>query len=167
VRGIEPKHVVCRLSQRGFSMIELTMVLVIAGITAGFALPVVQQTVYRYQLKGAVASATWAIQSTRFQALMQGYSYQVTFSQGSTSSSPTYQIANKTTGASSYSNVGTSIPISGKAVALGATTVFQFQPNGTVATSPTSAAPYTFTIAYQGTTETVTVSNYGNIDVTP
>jgi type II secretory pathway pseudopilin PulG len=148
-------------------MIELCMVLLISGITAAFALPVVQTTVYKYQLKGAVASATWAIQSTRFQALMQGYPYQVTFTTGATGTSPTVQVANEPTGTTSYANVGTSIPLSGRPVVLGANTVFQFQPNGTVVTNPSSAAPYTFTIAYQGTTETVTVSTYGNIDVTP
>ena len=156
-----------RKFQRGFTMVELAMVLLIAAITAGFALPIVQTTVNKYDLKGAVANATWAIQSTRFQALMMGYPYQVTFSQSSTSTAPTYQIANEATGTTSYSNVGSSVPMSGKPVALGATTVFQFQPNGTVVTSPTSSAPYTFTIAYQGTTETITVSNYGNIDVSP
>ena len=88
-------------------------------------------------------------------------------SQSSGSVSPNYQIANEPTGTSSYSNVGTTVPMSGKPVALGATTVFQFQPNGTVATSPASSAPYTFTLSYQGVTETVTVSNYGNIDVNP
>ena len=148
-------------------MIELVMVLVVAGITAAFALPVVQQTVYKYQLKGAVASVTWAIQSTRFQALMQGYPYQVTFTTGSSGSSPTFQVANEPTGTSSYANVGSSIPLSGKPVVLSATTVFQFQPNGTVATSPVTAAPYTFTLAYQGTTETITVSTYGNVNVSP
>lgn len=156
-----------RRSESGTTMIELAMVLVIAGITAGFALPIVQTTVSKYQLKGAVANATWAIQSTRFQALMEGYPYQVTFTQSSTSVSPNYQIANEVTGTTSYTNVGSAVPLSGKPVALGATTVFQFQPNGTVATSPASSAPYTFTIAYQGTTETITVSNYGNIDVAP
>ena len=156
-----------RRASRGFTLVELTMVLLISGITAAFALPIVQTTVNKYQLKGATASATWAIQSTRFQALMEGYPYQVTLSGGTGGVNPTYQIANKTVGASSYTNVGTSVPLSGRPVVLGATTVLQFQPNGTVATSPVTSAPYTFTIAYSGTTETVTVSNYGNVDVSP
>lgn len=156
-----------RRESRGFSMVELAVVLLIAGITAAFALPIVQTTVNRYQLKGATSTATWAIQSARFQALMEGYPYQVTLSGGSGGVNPTYQIANETVGASSYSNVGSAVPLSGKPVVLGATTVFQFQPNGTVTTSPASTAPYSFTISYQGTTETISVSTYGNIDVTP
>jgi type II secretory pathway pseudopilin PulG len=151
----------------GFTLVELTMVMLIAMITAGFALPIVQTTVDKYRLKAATSTATWAIQSTRFQALMEGYPYQVSFTGGAGGVNPTYQIANKTVGAATYSNVGASIPLSGKPVVLGATTTFQFQPNGTVATSPASTPPYTFTITYSGITETITVSNYGNVDVTP
>ena len=154
-------------ASRGVTMVELAMVVLISMITAAVALPIVQTTVNKYQLKGATASATWAIQSTRFQALMQGYSYQVTLSGGTGGVNPTYQIASKPLGATSYSNIGSSIPLSGKPVVLGATTVFQFQPNGTVATSPVTSSPFTFTIAYSGTTETITVSNYGNVNVTP
>lgn len=154
-------------ASRGFSMVEMAMVLLISMITAAFALPVVQTTVSKYRLRSATSSATWAIQSTRFQSLMEGYSYQVTFSGGTGGLNPTYQIASKALGATSYTNVGTAVPLSGSPVVLGATTVFQFQPNGTVATSPATTAPYTFTIAYSGTTETITVSTYGNVDVTP
>jgi prepilin-type N-terminal cleavage/methylation domain-containing protein len=156
-----------RRTSRGFSLIELAMVMMIAMITAGFALPIVQTTVNKYQLKAATSGATWAIQSTRFQALMEGYPYEVTFAGSTGGVNPTYQIANETVGATSFSNVGTAIPLSGKPVVLGATTTFVFQPNGTVTTSPASSAPYTLTIAYSGTTETITVSNYGNVDVTP
>ena len=148
-------------------MVELAMVMLIAMITAAFALPIVQTTVNKYQLRSATASATWAIQSTRFQALMEGYPYQVTLTGGTGGLNPTYQIASKPVGAGSFSNVGGSIPLSGRPVVLGANIVLQFQPNGTVATSPSTSAPYAFTISYSGTTETITVSNYGNVDVTP
>ena len=148
-------------------MIELAMVMMISMITAAIALPIVQTTVNKYQLKAATSSATWAIQSTRFQALMEGYPYQVTFSGGSGGVNPTYQIANEPVGSTSFSNVGTAVPLSGKPVVLGATTVFQFQPNGTVATSPASSRALYVHDRYSGTTETITVSNYGNVDVTP
>jgi type II secretory pathway pseudopilin PulG len=156
-----------RKASTGFSLIETAVVLLIAMITAAFALPIVQTTVNKYQLKSATSTATWAIQSTRFQSLMQGYSYQVTFSGGAGGLNPTYQIASKPIGSSTYSNVGTAVPLSGRPVVLGATIVFQFQPNGTVTTLPASSAPYTFTITYSGTTETIMVYNYGNTDVTP
>ena len=156
-----------RITRAGFSMIETAVVLLIAMITAAFALPIVQTTVNKYQLKSATSTATWAIQSTRFQSLMQGYPYQVTFSGGAGGLNPVYQIASKPLGSATYSNIGSAVPLSGKPVVLSATEVFQFQPNGTVTTLPLSSAPYTFTIGYSGMTETITVSNYGNIDVTP
>jgi Tfp pilus assembly protein FimT len=156
-----------RKASTGFSLIETAVVLLITMITAAFALPIVQTTMNKYQLKSATSTATWAIQSTRFQSLMQGYSYQVTFSGGTGGLNPTYQIASKPIGSSTYSNLGTAVPLSGRPVVLGATIVFQFQPNGTVTTLPASSAPYTFMITYSGTTETITVYNYGNTDVTP
>jgi type II secretory pathway pseudopilin PulG len=156
-----------RKASSGFSLIETAVVILIGMITAAFALPIVVTTVNRYQLKSATSAATWAIQSTRFQALMEGYSYQVTLSGGAGGINPTYQIASKPIGSTTYSNIGSAVPLSGKPVALGATTVFQFQPNGTVTTLPVSTAPYAFTISYAGTTETITVSNYGNTNVTP
>jgi hypothetical protein len=139
----------------------------ISMITAAFALPIMQTTVNKYRLKAATANATWAIQSTRFQALMEGYPYQVTLSGGTGGINPTYQIANEPLGTNSFSSVGSSVPLSGSSVTINQTEVLQFKANGTVATSPVSAAPYTFTISYAGFTETITVSNYGNITITP
>jgi hypothetical protein len=122
------------------------------------ALPMVQSGVYRYRLQAAVASATWAIQSTRYQALMEGYPYQVVL----TSSDTSYQIQNLPPGAGSYANVGTAVPLSASAVALGANTTLQFKPNGFVS-APVGAL--NFTITYQGLCQKVTVTNYANISL--
>jgi Tfp pilus assembly protein FimT len=154
-------------SDFGYSLIELMMGVVISMILAAFALPIVQSTVNNYQLRSAAANATWAIQSTRFQALGEGYPFQLTFSGSAGGLNPTYQIASKPLSAASYSNVSTAVPLSGSPVVLGATTVLQFQPNGTVATFPASPAPYQFTVSYAGRTKTITVSNYGNVTITP
>jgi type II secretory pathway pseudopilin PulG len=154
-------------AKRGFSMIETVMVLLIMMITAAFALPITQTTLNNYRLRSAVASATWAIQSTRFQSLMQGYTYQVTFAGGTGGVNPTYQIANEPVGATTFTNVGAAVPMSGSPVAINQTEVLQFKSNGTVATSPATAAPYSFTITYAGSTKTITVSNYGNVSVAP
>jgi len=154
-------------NEKGFSVIELVMVLLMSLIAAAFAVPQIQPILNYYRLRSAVASATWAIQSTRFQALEEGYPYQVSFTGGTAGVNPSYQIANKVLGATTYTNLGEAVPLSGSPVVLGATTVFQFQPNGVVATSPVTSPPFAFTITYGGNTETLTVSNYGNVTVTP
>jgi len=142
------------------------MVLLVSGIVAAFAVPIIGEELNMYRLRSAVASATWAIQSTRFQALMEGYPFQVTFQGDSNGNSPTYQIASKTVGAASYTNVGSSVPLSGSAVNLTAATVVQFQPNGTVTVTQGGGAATTMQISYGGKSNTITVSNYGNVSVT-
>ena len=145
---------------RGYSLVELIMGLLIGTILTAMAIPQVTAIQNGYRLSGAVSSSTWAIQSTRYQALMAGYPYQVVFSK----SAGTYQIQNLPTGAATYANVGTAVPLSGSNVSLNQDTTLQFQPNGAI-TATTGAL--IFTLTYNGTTKTITVSNYGNISVTP
>jgi Tfp pilus assembly protein FimT len=134
------------------------MAMVIGVILTAMAIPQVQSGIYRYRLQGAVASANWAIQSTRYQALMEGYPYQVVLTKSNTA----YQIQNLPPGAGSYANVGNSVPLSGSAVTLGADTTLQFRPNGFVS-APVGAL--NFTITYKGLCQKVTVSNYANISL--
>lgn len=150
----------------GFTAIELCMVVLISGVIAAFALPITKDVLNSYRLRSAISSVTWAIQSTRFQALMAGYPFQVTFTGDSNGNNPTYQIASKASGASSYSNVGSSVPVSGSPVNLTATTVVQFQPNGTVTVTSGGATVTTMQLSYSGNSNTITVSSYGNLTVT-
>jgi type II secretory pathway pseudopilin PulG len=144
----------------GFSMIEVIFVLLVTIILAAIAIPGVGSIVNYYHLSGAVASATWAVQSTRYQALMAGYPYQVVFSKANSN----YQIQDLPNGAGSYANVGGTVPLSGQVIALNQDTTLRFSPNGSVS-APTGAL--TFTITYNGVTKTITVSTYGNVKVTP
>jgi prepilin-type N-terminal cleavage/methylation domain-containing protein len=146
-------------SNRGFTLIELIMVLLVGSVLTAMAIPQVQRGLNNYRLRGAVASATWAIQSTRYQAMQQGYPYRVVF----TAATGTYQIQNLPSGAT-YLNVGTAVPLSGSVVTMTPDTTIQFRPNGAVLNM---VGTLSFTISYQGTTETITVSNYGNVSVTP
>ena len=141
---------------RGFTMLEIVMVLLVGTVLTVMAIPKAQSEIYRYRLQGAVASSTWAIQSTRYQALMEGYPYQVVF----TSSNASYQIQNLPAGATVYANVGTAVPLSGSAVTLNQNTTLQFKPDGFVL-APVGAL--NFTITYQGICQRVTVTNYANI----
>jgi type II secretory pathway pseudopilin PulG len=142
-------------------MVEVIIAMLIGLILAAMAVPQFRSVVSMYRLDGAVDSATWAVQSTRYQALMAGYPYQVVF----TKATSTYQIQNLPTGAAIYANVGTAVPISGSTIALNQDTTFRFFPNGSVF-APTGALN-NFSITYQGSTKTITVSTYGNVKVTP
>jgi Tfp pilus assembly protein FimT len=141
----------------GFSMLEITIVLAFSAIMAAMAIPHIQSGVNSYRLHGAMASATWAIQSTRYQALRQGYPYQVVFS----ASNKNYQIQNLPSG-STYLNVGTAVPLSGSPITLNADTTLTFKPNGFV-NDPNGL--YYFTITYNGLCQKATVSNYANISL--
>lgn len=158
------KHSAFSLSLRtrvhGYSLIELMMGLLVGIILTAMAIPHVTAIQNQYRLQGAVDSSTWAIQSTRYQALTAGYPYQVVFSK----SASNYQIQNLPTGTATYANVGTAVPLSGSNVILNQDTTLQFQPNGAV-TAVQGAL--NFTITYNGSTKTITVTNYGNISVTP
>jgi prepilin-type N-terminal cleavage/methylation domain-containing protein len=142
---------------RGFSMVELLLVMAIGLILTGIAIPQVKSQMYNYRLNSAVAMAKWAIQSTRFQALMKGFPYQVAFSAATTS----YQIQNLPIG-TIYQNVGGAVPLASWPMTFSADTTINFKPNGAVTVTVGSNV---FTIAYQGTTKTITVSNYGNVIV--
>ena len=91
---------------RGYSMVELMIAMLMGTILTAIAIPQVKSQVYSYRLSSAVAMAKWAIQSTRFQALMKGYPYQVAF----TASTQSYQIQNLPSG-TTYANVGGSVPL--------------------------------------------------------
>jgi Tfp pilus assembly protein FimT len=145
---------------RGYSIVELVFAVLIGLILAAMAIPQIQSTLMWYRLQGAVASATWAVQSTRYQALMAGYPYQVVF----TKSNCNYQIQSLPTGAVTYANVGSAVPLSGSKISLNQDTTLRFSPNGSVSAP---AGTLTFTITYSGITKTITVSTYGNVKVTP
>ena len=147
-----------RRKDRGFSMIELLMVCMVGTILTAMAIPHVQSGINNYRLNSAVAMAKWAIQSTRFQALQSGYPFQVVFS----SANVNYQIQNKPTGASSYQNVGSPVPLASWPMTFSVDTTVNFQPNGYVSETVGSN---NFSITYQTTTAYITVSNYGNVTV--
>src|ERR1700686_2491197 len=77
-----------RCSARGFSLVELMIVMLVGTILTVMAVPSISSGLRNYRIRGAIANATWAVHSTRYQALMQGYPYQVVFS----STANTYQI---------------------------------------------------------------------------
>src|SRR5579863_7726378 len=117
-----------RRRQRGLTLLELVMVLLVGSVLTAMAIPQVKRSVYNYRLSSEVAMITWAIQSTRFQSLMEGYPFQEVFTQ----SSDSYQIQSEPTGTSTFTNVGNSVPLSGDAVAINQNMTVQVKPNGSL-----------------------------------
>jgi Tfp pilus assembly protein FimT len=143
-------------------MLEIAVVVCLMLILMLIAIPIIQGTLYMYRLRSAVAAVTWAVQSTRYQALMEGYPFQVTFS----AANNTYQLASDPTNSGTFANVGGAIPISSNAITLSATEAMQFKPYGAVIGSGTTLPPPSFQISYMGSSKTILVSYYGNVTVT-
>lgn len=150
-----------RRASAGFSLIEMLVVIAIVGVLAAMAIPAFMNSMNGYRLSGAVAATAGAIQSTRFQAIMQGYQYQLVFS----SSTASYQVSNKVPPATSFSAVGSAIPIARQGdVTLNITTMtYTFSPNGTVTWNPGGT---NLQISNGVSSRTITVSGVGNVSVT-
>ena len=125
----------------GYTLLQMIVTIAVIGVLSTFALPTLQNALRTYRLNAAATAASGAISATRFQAIMRAYPYQLTFS----SANATYQIANEPTGTSTFSNVGSAVPISGVGdVAISQTTTLQFNANGSV-TATAGALSFTIT----------------------
>jgi prepilin-type N-terminal cleavage/methylation domain-containing protein len=96
-----------RRATAGFSLIEALVVVSIVGVLAAIAIPMSLNAMKTYRLTAAVAATTGAIKATRYQAIMHGYQYQITV----TSSSLSYQVYRMAPPATTFSAVGSAVPI--------------------------------------------------------
>lgn len=142
----------------GYTMLEVSLTVVLSLVLAAFTVPLVQSSVNSYRFRAAVASATWAIQATRYQAIMKGYPYQITFDPAAL----TYQVASRPPGATAFTNVGDPVPLSGSAITLNQKTTLQFKPNGLV---QVTTGLMSFALTYGTNTSTISVSSFGNVSV--
>lgn len=155
-------------SDKGFTVLEMVFVVVIVLIMTTMAVPLITNVIATYRMRSAVASVTGIIQATRFQAISASAPYQIVF----TKATSTFQIQSAPDSVSPYTNycvpAATSCPVplsnSGVPVTLGADTTLQFRPSGIVS-APVGST--TLTLTYGGKTETISVTSYGNIKVTP
>ena len=151
-----------RVCARGFTLLELTFVVMIGMVVTTISVPMTKNALKAYHLKTAASSISGAIQSARYQAIMRGYHYNITFNP----SSQSYQLASKVPPATSFSNVGSSVSWSstGDVTMSSNTTTLEFFPGGTVTATTGSM---TLSVGNGTTTKTITVSGVGNVTVTP
>jgi len=146
---------------------ELLATVAVILIMTAIAVPVMKDVMASYRLNSAVTTVSGAIQSTRYQAIYQGYAYQVAFDP----TAKTFQVQSKPLTAAAFANVGTATYWADSAarVTLGAATTLTFSPGGKVTlNNGASACPCTLTLTYPSKTpKVITVSAYGNITVTP
>jgi Tfp pilus assembly protein FimT len=150
-----------RAAQRsdGYGFLQIVITLVVVSTLVAMALPTTVNALRNYRLTAAVSAATGAISATRYQAIMHAYPYNITFN----SSNATYQLASEPPPATSFTNVGTAIPISGvHDVTINQTTTLQFNANGIV--SATTGA-MSFTISNGLLTKTISVTGVGDVSV--
>jgi prepilin-type N-terminal cleavage/methylation domain-containing protein len=159
-----------RRGSRGFTLIELIIVIAIAGVLTAMAIPVVQNSLRVYKLRSSIAGLTGAIQSTRYQAIFHGCQYQLAFSAANFN----YTVASESAGVSgaaclaAFGAPGTAIPLPGGGATLGTDVTLRFYPSGQVTAIVGPTNPTTLTLTYPGLpTEQITVSNYGRVNVTP
>jgi Tfp pilus assembly protein FimT len=140
----------------------MLFVVLIVLIMAVMAVPVLNNVMSTYRLRSAVASITGAIQTTRYQAISSGYPFQLVLNKATS----TFQVQSDPNITGTFANVGNAIPLANSSipVVLGTSTTLRFRPSGLVS-APVGAT--TLTLTYGGKTETIAVSNYGNIKVTP
>ncbi len=66
---------------RGFTLLELVLVIAVGMILAAMAVPVIWNTMRIYSMRSAISSLTGAISSSRYQAIFHGCKSQVVFTQ--------------------------------------------------------------------------------------
>jgi len=159
-------------SQRGFTLLEMVIVLAIMVITTVIAVPVATSTMNSYYVNNAVTSLTGAVQTTRYQSISNGYPYALVIN----AAASTYQVQSDPTRSGTFANVGNAIPFSSMVNILSQNTTLVFRPGGAVCLNtsiacvcPTNSSGWcTMSITYRtNPTEVITVSPYGQTSVAP
>ena len=159
---------------RGFTLLELVIVVAIGMILAGLAVPIINNTLRVYKMRSSVTSVTSAISNARYQAIFHGCKTQIAFTAAAVS---TYQISSQQPAfggqacLAAYAAVTPVTPLMGQGIALNQNVTLTFSPGGGVSSTP-AMNPIRMILTYPGFTatvpqETIQVSNYGNITVTP
>jgi prepilin-type N-terminal cleavage/methylation domain-containing protein len=152
-----------RSRQRGFTLIELLATIGVVMVMASMAVPLVQSVVSGFHVRTTAGTVSGAIQTTRYQAINEGYPLKIEFSK----TSGAYQLSTAAAGTcaapGTWTTKGTAVPFARSGVALLADVTVQLCPNGAVSFT-TGASPVV--LAGRGKTASIDVSPFGNVKVT-
>lgn len=154
-----PRSKFSKLYEPGFTLIEVIMIMVIGLILTLISIPLINNVYQTFRVNAAVSAVTGAIQTTRYQAISNGYPFRVVFSKANSN----YQVQSDPNVTGTFANVGNPIPLS-TAVVLGQDTTILCHPGGLITATVGST---TITLTSPGKTESIAISSYGNIKVTP
>lgn len=141
----------------GFTLIEVIIVIAIAGVLAGIAVPNFLTYQSNYRLKGALSSLRGDLVGARMLAIKRGVEYQVAFS----SDGYLIQRGNLSSSSTSYTTeVTRNFADEYQGVTASATANPVFSPRGTV-----TPAPVTITLQNDLKSQTITVYVAGKIKV--
>src|SRR5437660_1572571 len=119
---------------RGFTVLELVIVVAIGLILAGLAAPIIGNTMRVYKMRSAVTSMTSLISNARYQAIFHGCKTQVVF----TAPAYTYQISSQQPALggqacqAAYAPVTGVLALTGTGISLNQTVTLTFSPGGAV-----------------------------------
>lgn len=148
-----------RRSCPGFTLMELMVAVAVMTIMLAAATPVIQSTIAYFQLRSAVSAVTGAVQTTRYQAISNGYKFRVAFDP----TTRTYQVSSDPTGTGTFTNSGGAMSFGGSLVNMANSATLEFSPSGSVSLV---AGQSPVVLNCSGKTGTITVTTYGNINVT-
>ena len=153
---------------RGFSLVELMVVVAIVVTVACISLPIINTTLTNMRLGSAASSLAGAIQTTRYQAISIGCPFTLSVMPLSNS----YQVATEPVSGippacgTAYVNGGL-IPFSSSDISVNSSQTLVLNPSGTVTTvGSTLPASFTIILSNGAATKTVKVSGVGNVKVT-
>jgi len=143
--------------ERGFTVPELLMVLIVGAILTAVALPMYKSAMGSMQMNGTAQAITGAIARARYQAVMTSQTYTLAI----TAPANTYVVTNVATGAAAAA-----VPLPNPEIAINTGTAgtytFTFSPNGTVTGAGGGAIPV-LALTLQGRETDITVSGVGNV----
>ena len=156
-----------RNAHAGFSLLELVIVVAIAVVISAMAVPFARNQIRIYRLNAAASAVASAIQSTRYQAIMVGCPYTLTYTAGSINyQRATQPITGSPPACSATYSADPTSPggpwATSNEIAINQNTTLQFNPSGTVQATTGSL---TFNLTLGTMTKAFTVSGVGNVSI--